>query len=320
MPESRLTNSKLRIRTYEPAPPNFDPLTASQRELRRYGYPVRPDPKRQPDLLKRFQRFLSRKTTYITPDFRRTERRHKPPGKSKAAGTAIRKGTIAGPAQTFNWSGSVVFPPSGGSFGCIMGEWTVPNPYAVYQDGWYFASEWVGIDGFTQQSRGDVLQAGTGTDAFWVAGWKDIYAWWEWYPDNEVRIINFPVSSGDIMVCLITVEYPWRASVYLKNESNSVGTSFTITAPSGTSLVGDCAEWIVERPDLNGNITWLADFDAIYFDNGVAGYNVGSARTYVLSGSGTFVTMISTDGTGRALSVPIRETDELMKVVWEASR
>jgi len=174
---------------------------------------------------------------------------------------------------------------------------------------WATPLEWVGIDG---AGSGDVLQAGTETDIFGIFNLRQIYAWWEWFPANEVAITNLPVSAGDTMYCLICVNSTNTATVYISNESTGVWTRFSITAPKGTTLVGNSAEWIVERPSVNGAITSLADYKVEYFDEGIAG--LSDVFRIVTLGSGTPVTM--TGNNNAPLSVPTIETDQLMKVNW----
>jgi hypothetical protein len=99
--------------------------------------------------------------------------------------------------------------------------------------------------------------------------------------------------------------------VYLSNQSTNVLTRFSITAPSGTTLVGNSAEWIVERPAFSDE-TGLADFKVDYFDEGIAG--LSDVFQTVTLGSGTPYTM--TNSSGAELSVPTIETTQLMKVNW----
>lgn len=307
MPVIQFPNG-LSIRTYEPPPDNFDPLTASDKLLLHHGFPTRPDPQTSPKLRKQWERVFSRKMTYIVPTFRRVE--------GKTHGPRV-KDTTEGTGTSSNWSGSVVFVPNAGdSFKWVEGQWTVPNPYPPTSDGtWYYASQWVGIDG---DGSNDVFQAGTETEVESAGGTvqRNCYAWWEWYPDFEVAITNVPVSPGDVIYCLLCVNSTTSGSVYLTNQSNSVSTSFTITAPAGTSLVGNCAEWIVERPSVGGSISSLADYDVVYFDEGIAGYSTGTSGSSSIDlGAGTFLTMT---GNGNAsLSVPTDETATLMKMTWE---
>jgi hypothetical protein len=53
------------------------------------------------------------------------------------------------------------------------------------------------------------------------------------------------------MYCLICSQSPTTPTIFLGNETTGAMTSFNITAPSGTSLVGNCAEWIVGSPKVN---------------------------------------------------------------------
>jgi hypothetical protein len=290
----------------------FNPLTASARLLLRHGFPTRPDARTAPEIRKRWDRAFSRPRTWITPVFREVEgRSHGPalkPGPRSPRVSA--SGKIAN-ATSSNWSGSVAFPPANRSFGWIEGQWTVPNPHAPAV-GNYYASEWVGIDGW---GSGDVLQAGTETEIVDIGIFSatQVYAWWEWYPAGEVAITNLSVSPGDVVYCLICVNSTTTATVYISNQSSLVTTSFSITAPKGTALVGNSAEWIVERPSVNGSITSLTDFKVVYFDEGIAGLS-GAPFTIVTLGSGAAVTM--TGNNNASLSIPTLETGQLMKVDW----
>ncbi len=312
-PTSRVTKTSkgFRVRTYEPPPAGFDPRTASPRLLLHHGFPARPDPRKTPELRKRWDRAFARPRTWITPVFREVKGKTHGPARTARARAIGRRPRGLSNATSSNWSGSVAFPPAHRTFGWIEGQWTVPNPHAP-AGGSYYASEWVGIDGW---GSGDVLQAGTETEVveiLWFTS-TQVYAWWEWFPTGEVAISNLPVSPGDVMYCLICVNSATTATVYISNQSTLVTTSFSITAPKGTSLAGNSAEWIVERPTINGAVASLSDYKSVYFDEGIAGLR-GAPFAIVTLGSGSMVTM--TGNNNASLSVPTAETDQLMKVDW----
>ncbi len=309
------TSWGLRIRTYEAPPADFNPFTAPARQLLHYGFPTRPDAKHAPAWRERWDRAFSRPRTWIVPVFGEVKgKTHGPAlksgGRSRARVSATSR--LAN-ATSSNWSGSVAFPPANRTFGWVEGQWTVPNPHAP-ATGSYYASEWIGIDGW---GSGDVLQAGTETavvDILGIFSSTHVYAWWEWYPAGEVAITNLAVSPGDIMYCLICVNSPTTATVYISNQSSSVTTRFTITAPRGTTLAGNSGEWIVERPTVNGAVASLTDYDVVYFDEGVAGWSGGNNFGIVTLSAGTPVTM--TGNNNASLSVPTLETSQLMKLDW----
>jgi Peptidase A4 family len=312
---SRVTKTSrgFSIRTYETPPADFNPLKATARQLLRLGFPTRPDAKEAPELRKVWDREMSRPRQWITPEFKEMkDRSHGPalkPGSRKRA--RVRTSLNVANATSSNWSGSVAGPPANRTFGWIEGQWTVPNPHAP-ATGSYFASEWVGIDGW---GSGDVLQAGTETEIVDIGFFKvsQVYPWWEWFPSGEVAITNLPVSAGDVMYCLICVNSRTTATVYLTNQSSLVTTTFSITAPKGTTLVGNSAEWVVERPTINGSLPNLTDYKAVYFDEGVAGLS-GAPFTIVQLNAGTPITMKGNNNA--SLSSPTFETSQLMKVDW----
>lgn len=194
---SRVTKTSrgFSIRTYETPPADFNPLKATPRQLLRHGFPTRPDAKEAPELRKVWDREMSRPRQWITPEFKEMkDRSHGPalkPGSGKRA--RVRASLNVANATSSNWSGSVAGPPANRTFGWIEGQWTVPNPHAP-ATGSYFASEWVGIDGW---GSGDVLQAGTETEIVDIGFFKvsQVYPWWEWFPSGEVAITNLPVSA-----------------------------------------------------------------------------------------------------------------------------
>ena len=285
----------LGVRLFKKPPEGFDPLQAEDRELLVFGYPARPDKETHPELHEIWTGMGSRRLTMIEPQFAlRTDKQH-----------GIRN-TIANDTST-NWSGAVSFAAKGDSATYVIGQWTVPDVVAPGLGSYYCAS-WVGIDG---DGSGDVLQAGTECDVvsfgFFTA--KQTYVWWEWYPNFEVQIANFPVTSGDVMFCAICVHSNTEAGFYLTNLTTGASTSFTKTAPEGTHLVGNCAEWIVEAPTVNGGQSALARYGDVYFDECIA----GTKNDHLLyAGDGDLITMV--DSSNHPISVPTRETNELIKI------
>ncbi|MBO0839766.1 MAG: hypothetical protein J2O49_02965 [Sciscionella sp.] len=300
---------ELGVRLFTQEPADFDPKTADERQLRIYGYPPRPDAKREPVLHDQWMRRVGRGYQRIQPEFtlnknKRHEPLHGAAEKSFGAGTQN--------ATSTNWSGSVVFAPSGKMFTWLEGQWDVPDPdvpKGASSSGSYYSSAWVGIDGW---GSGDVLQAGTESES--IGGTKHVYAWWEWYPNYEVGISNFPVSSGDTLYCLICAgSNLTSATIFLTNDNSGQQTSFNITAPSGTTLKGNCAEWIVETPTVGGSGTTLPAYGTVYFDEALAALsnNGGLADGF----TGTPVTLV--DSSNNPQSTPTLEKSHLVKLSYK---
>jgi hypothetical protein len=246
-----------KIRTFASPPSGFDPLTASRAELESHGFPPRPD---DPHHLERYRRVfgqLKHKFHYVQPTFRvNTDRRHSPRIRRAEEGTET----------STNWSGGVVFAPSGQSFRWVEGDWVVPDIDAPTQDQWYYCASWIGLDG---DGSNDVCQAGVGSQVYQngTSISKTFYPWWEWYPNFEVQITNLPISPGDMVTMLICTSgaNATTASVSFSNRTTGASTSFSFDAPSGTELVGNCAEWIVEAPTVGGAQSALADYGEVFF-------------------------------------------------------
>jgi Peptidase A4 family len=257
MPTTKFA-SGFEVSTFEPPPPEFEPLKAHDAELVRHGFPRRPA--EDPRAMQRYEAVLRRlqgKFHYIVPTFRlRDDVRHRP--LERMSGT-----------ETFaNWSGAVQHAPEGQAFRWVQGDWTVPNVYPPTQGEWYYCSNWIGIDG---DGSGDVCQAGIECEIFQAGPFtiRNIYAWSEWFPAAEMPVTNFPVEAGDEITCVICTSGSGatEASIFLANRSSGAATSFVITAPGNTQLVGNSAEWVVERPEVNGVLAKLADYGSVFFFN-----------------------------------------------------
>jgi peptidase A4-like protein len=296
------------IRRFSLPPDGFKPLEAEDRELRVYGFPRRPT--ENPELLKRWQTAYDRKLRFIRPVFRRIDwKRRRIPGKA-----GLKK--AHGVEQSNIWSGAVVHVRDK-TVRWVASEWTVPNAYPPPDGGaplvWYSASTWIGIDG---DGSPDVLQAGCDSDvmSFFGFTWRQLMPWWEWFPEDTHWISNFPVSQGDTMSCVICVDpgSTTAAEIYMLNSTNGAHTSFAVTASNGTSLVGNCAEWIVEALEIDTSVPELASYGSVYFDGCVAG---ASDQTLLQAGDGNTINMI--DANGKVISRAEIEDPQLVRCFYE---
>ena len=146
----------------------------------------------------------------------------------------------------------------------VYGVFTVPvarEAYNLCNVNTRYASFWVGIDGFNSP---DVLQAGIEADASCSSQITSAYysAWYEWYPDYEIRVSSPAVGPGDEIYV-----YVWNTSrtvgnYYMVNYTQNEVSSLSFDAPSGTQLVGDLVEWIAERPSIGGTLAMLTNYVA----------------------------------------------------------
>lgn len=239
-------------------PEGFDPLKASDDELIRCGLPPRPSKGSHPDKYARWVKIVDGEIERVVPSFRLNQgKRHSPTAGKQVASESTYSSTT--------WSGSVVAAPANTSFDYIEGNFTVPQTRSPYlaprpQAGTWRSAIWAGIDGFGSDKvtqAGDVLQIGLECYNYYGLASPDtavIYPWWEWYPEDEVEIKGFPVSAGDYLSLEVVALSSATANVLIVNNTQSKQMLFSITPPSGTTLVGNCAEWIVERP-LHGGAT-----------------------------------------------------------------
>jgi Peptidase A4 family len=115
-----------------------------------------------------------------------------------------------------------------------------------------------------------------------------------WFPENEIQITNLPVSAGDLFFCLIVSTSSTGANVILSNMTTNLTTALEVTAPTGTTLVGNCAEWIVELPEAPD--VQLANYGSVTFLEAYSGTNLAGSDAVRDPSEGDAVNMIGGDG------------------------
>jgi hypothetical protein len=266
----------------------------SNSELLARGYPPHPDPVQAPARYKRWLRMVSQPFVAVTP------RMVPHPGVSFTAmrlPPELRSPTLPLPPPVgramFNnsnsnaWSGAYATNPIAQYF-WIQANWMVPRVFYVPGTPSYSAvSEWVGLD----NSPTDLYQAGSWSDVWHV----DVFNWtvmnyWMWIeslPFAGWGVPNFPIFPGDeVSVDMFVADEngtmwfanPDEGNGGLTPADNSVwfilfnytrrllyaGTlpvaGVTINGNSSTGFTGSTAEFILERPQINGTVVPLANF------------------------------------------------------------
>ena len=284
MPPSDLSMPEIEI--FEAPPADFEPLAASEEELLKYGFPSRPQEGPHRERYDRVMLSLKGKLEIVKPEFEHhPDRFHGPRRNPEGAGTET----------SHNWSGGVVSAPAGDAFVWVQGEWIVPHVSAPTANQWYYCASWVGIDG---DGSGDVCQAGVECEIYrpssGAAPTVRIYPWIEWYPTAEVAITNLAVHPGDLVTVLICTKGhgSTSATVFFSNRTSGQLTSLALRAPAGTSLVGNCAEWIVEAPTVAGAQSSLANYGVTVFTHSDAW--TGTGKT-IGGGTGNNIDMLDSN-------------------------
>jgi len=286
------------VTTSQPPPAGFNALTASEATLQQYGYPPNPGPLSA--AYAGWAKAVSAPQTRVEhPILEMTDMQAGPCKGFKELPSANKEGEEGGTVSAFrsgtsnNWSGFVVLAPTlrpfGGNnpgLGIVYAYWVVPiaqQPFSRVGDGKVdLCLQWVGIDGAGGSS--DVLQAGTATGAFAnSSGAKQaLYAAWiEWFPFNIFQIKNFPVGPGEEIFCQVWNTSPTVGHAFFVDFSRNSSLKVAFSAPQNVRLVGNCAEWIVERPSSSSGLSTLTNYVACPWDNCVAVGSVGAKYNVV---------------------------------------
>ena len=94
---------------------------------------------------------------------------------------------------------------------------------------------------------------------------------------------------------------PTQGYAYILNYNTNQAVEIGLTPPSGTSLIGNTAEWVVERPGVNGGLANLTNYVIDYFS---ACYAYTFAGTEYTPGSPSALQLTMLDNNGNAISYP----------------
>jgi len=254
-------------------PKGFNALTATNAQLATYGLPQRPDQQINPKAYQHWERgILAAKTRASNLEAQPFSSREMMAGKQTAEATG------AGPAQytSKNWSGAAAFNTltkwsDSTSYTEVESVFNVPvsqpplDACASGITGPFYTALWNGIDGF---ANGDVVQGGSLDYASCKGKANGAVAysgWVEWYPSYSILTIDCgkkacPVGPGDdFWVITYGVAGTATQTVFVEDLTQQWYGTFSLPYVSGPGLVGNSAEWIVERPCCNGNDNYALD-------------------------------------------------------------
>lgn len=272
-------------------PAGFNPLTASNEDLGKYGLPLRPDAQADPKGFSHWTRGM------MALQYRAAAQVQAMPYSSKnmvlASNQPATQTISAKPTQylSLNWSGVAntnkrTTWSDTYSFDYVESIWNVPAAQAPFKacangiggakgrPGFYEAS-WNGIDGF---SNGDVVQGGSLSLADCHGSVDNEYLGWvEWYPSYPILVIECqikkaivpcPVNAGDDFLVETYASNSTTQFVYVEDVTQGWYGTFGLAYITGPAVVGSSEEQIVERPccDKNGYPLALANYIADFFD------------------------------------------------------
>ncbi|GAA2051135.1 hypothetical protein GCM10009820_07870 [Leifsonia soli] len=212
--------------------------------------------------------------------------------------------TTTSPSSTLgsstNWSG---YDTDASTAYYAQMEWyqpTVSNPSGASDS---YSCIWPGIGG---ENGGVLVQAGTEADRHSYLPGQTDYFWYEVVTSNssvQTRVNGVSVTAGDDVGAAVSYnQSAGTVSFTVVNFTAGTSANFSVATPhpSGT------AEWIVERTEINGNLTfpYLANFGTARVI--AAYYNIqgnGAARTPQQGGAQP-ITMYSQRAGSAVLSSP----------------
>jgi hypothetical protein len=198
------------------------------------------------------------------------------------------------PAESYNWSGYVEFPPGRKTMAQVSGDWTEPK-ISCTSDEDEEAVFWVGLDGWTNDT---VEQDGTFAECYEHVAYY--YDWWEMYPTNDIITVS-AINPGDKIIS--SVKFSAGTYTLTVTDSTDTAADFTESETCGTGLTceNSSAEWIGETPGNVRGYYPLPDFKTWKVTKAAAGTSLSSAGS-ISKEDNLQVTM--TSDAGYALATP----------------
>jgi len=171
---------------------------------------------------------------------------------------------------SLDWGGYIAFSPNQQPLiSGVSGSWTVPRVEPTSEDS--SSAMWIGVGGYVD-SDNTLIQAGTEQDS--VNGAAIYSAWYETLPGSSIGISTLSIHPGDrVSVSIMLVNsgaHTWSIIV----SDTTTGQKFQNSLTYSSSRLS--AEWIVERPTINGGLSPLTNFGSVTFSNSMAINNATS--------------------------------------------
>ncbi len=269
------------VTTFRVPPKGFDAIHAADPELAVYGLPPRPDAQSEPDAYAKWAKAMShlgKQATGPIKDMHVTSRNARLVGPLTASPAGTPSTSTSG-----NWSGIANTVPGltswdpNKSFDYVISEFNVPVAQQAFASGggyvcdggWDWEVSWNGIDGFL---NGDVLQGGSSSAAYCSGGTRSTSycAWVEWYPSYNI-LCQFGVNSGDDMYVETYDTSPTNGYVFVDDLTLGLYATVHLQPTTTPYLVGNSAEYIVERPCCRGGLGYpLANYIRDYWADSYA--------------------------------------------------
>ena len=285
------TREAKRVRVYPPPPADFDPFTATSKDLMRHGLPSRPDARSQPGMAALWERRAARYRHFqhLAPKF----------DTSRAPAKTISGIAPAfGPDPTDSCGYQLLVASA--TIGALSVTWTVPDlqytPSALNVDHFH---TFIGL-GFLDLHVEMTVDANQNVTA-------------QLQSPSVAASINLPVRPGDVLSCVLCLENNERgtAAFFIANETTSQTINFAADTgfpPAVTVNAGVTRSWSLTQP-----FPPLARFGAVYFDE-ISVFTTGGPRSLT---SGQSITMVGQNG--RVLAEPVQLNDSAFKTVFVAA-
>ena len=219
-------------------------------------------------------------------------------------------------ASSLNWSGYVVSGPPG-SVSDAKGSWVVPSVVEPCSSTNTYSAFWVGIDGWNSPT---VEQ--TGTESSCINGKPNYFAWYEFFPRNEMRINSVPIRPGDVVSAEVQFSNnKFNVSIINLTLGVSFDKSIRVNGAARSS-----AEWIAEAPSSRAGILPLANFGTVVFGQDYSGVP-GTCMATVDGSTGTIgsfgsaasaITMSGSSTLGKAQPTRLTPDRTSFTVTWRA--
>ena len=257
-------------------PPGFYPLAESQADLKKYGFPMRPNAASQPAEYAFWQELFAPSFQFEAFDI------HVNPIFATRNRSISRQ--LPRRQTSLNWSGAYITPRDGTVFSSVWSKFQVPTPNPPPMDpsgGEYRSSTWIGFDGQRRYYTSTLPQIGTAQNiqASAAGPKRSYFAWWQWWVRDDanqaypIELTAPAIHAGDLVMCFMQVaDNRDGMSFVISNVTTGRVLQFFQRSPLTTKgqpfkVPGATAEWVMERPadPPHPTLMQLPDYGTVSF-------------------------------------------------------